>query len=35
MRNVTPPAVCQARMLPIDWPLALTSGIGSPPFGSS
>jgi uncharacterized membrane protein YczE len=34
MRKVTPPAVCQARTLPIVWPLALTSGIGGPPCGS-
>ena len=34
MRKVTPPAVCQARTLPIDWPPALTSAIGAPPVGS-
>ena len=35
MRKLTPPAVCQARTLPIGWPRALTSGIGGPPCGST
>ena len=35
MRKVTPPAVCQARTLPIDWPAELTSATGDPPSGST
>src|SRR4029453_9426265 len=35
MRKAPPPAVSQARTVPIDWPLALTSGIGAPPSGST
>src|SRR5437763_10704948 len=34
MWNEMPPAVCQARTLPIVAPAALTSGIGTPPAGS-
>src|SRR5690349_15821132 len=35
MWNLTPPAVCQARTLPIVCPVELTSGIGAPPVGST
>ena len=33
-RKVTPPAVCQARTVPIVWPFVPTSAIGAPPDGS-
>src|SRR5512144_708180 len=34
-RKLTPPGVCQARTVPIDWPAELTSAIGAPPCGRS